>query len=91
MKQMVNHGVPIGRAPTIELRNMHATYAVTWQVIPLLSKKQSIGVRGQFNQLTLLPAGHIHRYALSAATSVMLWRLFRRAPKRPGSARRFEN
>lgn len=32
MKQMVNHGIPLGRAPTIELRNMHATYAVTWCV-----------------------------------------------------------
>ena len=30
MKQMMNHGIPIGRAPTIELRNTHATYAVTW-------------------------------------------------------------
>lgn len=27
---MISHGIPLGRAPTIELRNMHATYAVTW-------------------------------------------------------------
>ncbi|KAG9128004.1 surf-like protein [Ceratobasidium sp. 392] len=24
------HGIPIGRSPEIELRNMHATYAATW-------------------------------------------------------------
>ncbi|KAL7004757.1 surf-like protein [Cystobasidiomycetes sp. EMM_F5] len=30
MKSMISHGVPLGRAPTIELRNMHATYAITW-------------------------------------------------------------
>ncbi|KAK9897312.1 SURF1-domain-containing protein [Cystobasidium minutum MCA 4210] len=60
MKQMVNHGIPLGRAPTIELRNMHATYAVTW-------------------------------YALSAATSVMLWRLFRRPPARTSKFTRFES
>lgn len=60
MRQMMNHGVPVGRAPTIELRNMHATYAVTW-------------------------------YALSAATSVMLWRLFRKPPSRTSKFSRFEN
>ncbi|CAD6564585.1 MAG: surf-like protein [Cyphobasidiales sp. Tagirdzhanova-0007] len=56
MKQMITHGIPVGRAATIELRNQHATYAVTW-------------------------------YALSAATSVMLWRLFRRPPKRNAFSR----
>lgn len=30
MKSMLQHGIPLGRAPTIELRNQHATYAVTW-------------------------------------------------------------
>jgi surfeit locus 1 family protein len=26
----IKHGIPVGRAPTIELRNEHRTYAVTW-------------------------------------------------------------
>jgi len=61
MKSMISHGIPLGRAPTIELRNMHATYAITW-------------------------------YALSAATSLMLWRLFRRpAAGRANAFSRFEH
>ncbi|KAH8925869.1 hypothetical protein BT69DRAFT_1072455 [Atractiella rhizophila] len=32
-----NHGVPLGRPPSIELRNMHATYAATWFSIAFLS------------------------------------------------------
>lgn len=30
--QRVQDGIPIGRPPTIELRNQHATYAATWLV-----------------------------------------------------------
>lgn len=30
--QRVADGIPIGRPPTIELRNQHATYAATWLV-----------------------------------------------------------
>ncbi|KAF8329119.1 SURF1 family-domain-containing protein [Cantharellus anzutake] len=28
--RMLAEGIPIGRSPNIELRNMHATYAITW-------------------------------------------------------------
>ena len=27
-------GIPVGRPPVVELRNMHATYAATWYVRP---------------------------------------------------------
>lgn len=27
-------GIPVGRPPVVELRNMHATYAATWYVCP---------------------------------------------------------
>jgi len=59
MRQMLQHGVPIGRSATIELRNMHATYAITW-------------------------------FTLSAATTVMLWRLFRRPGNKPNPFSRFD-
>ena len=29
---LISHGVPVGRSGEIELRNMHATYALTWLV-----------------------------------------------------------
>lgn len=59
MKSMLTHGIPLGRPATIELRNQHATYAVTW-------------------------------YALSAATTVMLFRLFRKGPSKGNKFARFE-
>jgi len=30
VNHMVSHGSPVGRPPSIELRNMHAVYAATW-------------------------------------------------------------
>ena len=51
-------GVPVGRAATIEVRNQHLTYAVTW-------------------------------YALSAATSVMFFLLWRQRSKAAQSMARF--
>lgn len=30
--QRLSHGVPVGRAATIEIRNQHLTYAFTWSV-----------------------------------------------------------
>jgi surfeit locus 1 family protein len=33
--ERVATGVPVGRVPNVELRNMHATYAITWRVLAL--------------------------------------------------------
>jgi surfeit locus 1 family protein len=30
--QLMQQGIPVGRPPTVELRNQHATYAATWLV-----------------------------------------------------------
>jgi surfeit locus 1 family protein len=31
---LMAQGIPVGRPPVVELRNMHATYAATWYVPP---------------------------------------------------------
>ncbi len=64
----LQQGVPVGRPPVIELRNMHATYAATWCVdYPHFS-------------CTAPPRSFpsAHRLSLSAATTVMLVRLIRK-------------
>ena len=33
----VSKGIPVGRAPTVEVRNSHAAYVLTWCVHPILS------------------------------------------------------
>jgi surfeit locus 1 family protein len=53
-------GVPIGRAPTVNLRNNHTQYIFTWYVSPPRS---------------LLAGEHLtpSRFSLSLATSIMFW------------------
>lgn len=34
---LMAQGIPVGRPPVVELRNMHATYAATWYVYSSLS------------------------------------------------------
>ncbi|KAF8516116.1 glycosyl hydrolase family 85-domain-containing protein [Hysterangium stoloniferum] len=34
ISEMISHGIPVGRSSEIELRNMHATYALTWFAVP---------------------------------------------------------
>lgn len=53
-------GVPIGRAPTVNLRNNHTQYIFTWYVSPSRAFPAN-------DHLT--PS----RYALSFATSIMFW------------------
>lgn len=60
MMEYEARGIPFGRAAEVNLRNNHAQYIFTWYVfrLPILL---------YFSTLTM------HRYALSAATSVMLF------------------
>lgn len=51
-------GIPIGRAPTVNLRNNHTQYIFTWFVT--------------FTPPIRLSANDC-RYALSFATSIMFW------------------
>lgn len=53
-------GIPIGRAPTVNLRNNHTQYIFTWYVLlPELHIPHAILIAT--------------RYALSFATSIMFW------------------
>ncbi|GBB93777.1 hypothetical protein RclHR1_02230003 [Rhizophagus clarus] len=49
INQMIQDGIPVGKIPSVELRNTHLQYAITW-------------------------------YTLSAATSIMLYILFKKPP-----------
>ena len=62
----ISKGIPLGRAPTVELRNMHSTYAITWCVSCHTHLYKNI-------VLTRLA-----RFSLSAATTVMLFTLMRK-------------
>lgn len=66
-------GVPVGRNASIELRNMHATYAATWYVC-------SSGVNSRAGRLALiLVRTHSSlRFTLSAFTGFMFYRLMKR-------------
>lgn len=59
-------GIPIGRPAEVNLRNNHAQYIFTWQVT-LWSKASSTNIV-------------FRRYALAAATSVMLWMVVKKPP-----------
>ncbi len=59
-------GIPIGRPAEVNLRNNHTQYIFTWWVF--LSRAQ-------------YPTNAFPRYALAAATSVMLWMVVKKPPK----------
>ena len=62
--------MPIGRPPTVDIRNTHLSYVITWYVrsniVPLLNEQLR------------------NRYSLSAMTSVMFFRLLKRRKQAPG-------
>lgn len=77
-------GIPCGRAPEVNLRNNHTQYIFTWYVssffhpttwpfhctsLPRVSSRTTSKIAEK-----LTP----HRYALSAATSVMLWMVIKK-------------
>ena len=72
-------GVPIGRAAEVNLRNNHTQYIFTWYVIPLcifhLSHLRRHVISSLPCNLSLMG-----RYALSAATTIMMWMVVRRPP-----------
>jgi surfeit locus 1 family protein len=59
-------GVPIGRAAEVNLRNNHTQYIFTWWV--------------SFISHNYIHTHYLRRYALAAATSVMLWMVVRKPP-----------
>jgi surfeit locus 1 family protein len=60
-------GVPIGRPAEVNLRNNHAQYIFTWYVIQYPPQLNSL-------------CSNIRRYALAAATSVMMWMVVKKPP-----------
>lgn len=60
-------GIPIGRPAEVNLRNNHAQYIFTWYV------DLHLRVLDQYSNM-------IYRYALAAATSVMLWMVVKKPP-----------
>lgn len=70
-------GVPVGRSATIELRNQHMTYAITWCVPPLPHHIYPPRM-GNTDFLYSLCDLVVCRYALSLATSILFFRLVRK-------------
>jgi surfeit locus 1 family protein len=62
-------GIPIGRAPEVNLRNNHTQYIFTWYVHCPMFPSQSI--------IMLISR---YRYSLSAATALMMWMVLRKKP-----------
>jgi surfeit locus 1 family protein len=63
-------GIPIGRPAEVNLRNNHTQYIFTWYVLcpyPTSSKARRLAYPS-------------FRYALAAATSVMLWMVVKKPP-----------
>lgn len=59
-------GIPIGRAPEVNLRNNHTQYIFTWYVHHSLNGISSLIIH--------------NRYSLSAATAIMMWMVLKRKP-----------
>lgn len=59
-------GIPIGRPAEVNLRNNHTQYIFTWQVDSL--------------EHIIILSTNLYRYALAAATSIMLWMVVKKPP-----------
>ena len=63
-------GIPIGRPAEVNLRNNHTQYIFTWYASPPQALPNP-------NAFVAYPS---FRYALAAATSVMLWMVVKKPP-----------
>ncbi len=71
-------GVPIGRPAEVNLRNNHSQYIFTWLVSPYYPQLLSFAGESVFETMKLILC--LSRYALSAATTIMLWMVVRKPP-----------
>lgn len=68
-------GVPIGRPAEVNLRNNHTQYIFTWYAF-----RHSFQLSSPISSKTPLMPCVLSRYALAAATSVMLWMVVKKPP-----------
>ena len=71
------HGIPIGRAPEVNLRNNHAQYIFTWYV----DHDRGPSVGPAFHPPRVL--ANSTRYGLALATSIMFYMVAKKPSRDP--------